>query len=181
MKLVDLFGVGLDGTSGLPVVVLREHDQPNRMLPILVGGAEAAAIVIALTGESQPRPKTHDLMASLLQGLDGHLDAVEVTGVTDGTFIANLMIHCPGGTRQIDTRPSDAIALAVRVGAPLFVDESVLDEAGSVLELDLDGASIDEEVEHFREFLDEVEPSDFAQDDDRPSTDQREEGPDERN
>lgn len=171
MKLVDLFGVGLDAGSGMPVVVLREHDAPNRVLPILVGGAEAAAIAVAMTGEALPRPRTHDLMAALMEGLDGHLDAVEVTELRDGSFLANLAIHGPAGERRIDTRPSDAIALAVRLGAPVLVSEDVLDEAGSVPNPEPDEEAIDEAVEEFRSFLDGVDPSEFAAEGDRSSGD----------
>jgi bifunctional DNase/RNase len=162
MRLVDLFGVGLDATSGSPVVVLREHERPNRILPILIGGSEATAIAAGVTGEPQPRPRTHDLMVDLLRSLEGHLDGVLVTELIDGTYLAYLTIHGPTGHQRIDTRPSDAIALAVRLGAPVFVSEAVLDQAGSVLELELDENAIDEEVEQFRAFLDHVDPSEFA-------------------
>jgi len=138
MKLVDLVGVHLEATSGAPLVILREHDEPHRMLPIFIGDNEAASIALALSGQVPPRPMTHDIMAALVESLDAHVDSVEVTELRDGAFIAELAVSGPSGDRRLDSRPSDAIALAVRVGAPLFVSEAVLDEAGAVLDEVLD-------------------------------------------
>ena len=108
-------------------------------------------------------------MATLVESLDGHVDAAEVTELRDGSFLARLAVHGPAGDHYVDTRPSDAIALAMRVGAPLFVSESVLDEAGTLPAPDdedaLDTEAIDEAVEEFRSFLDDVDPSQFAPDD----------------
>lgn len=166
MILVDLFGIQLDPSTGAALLVLREHDAPNRLLPIVVGGAEAASIAIAAQGQTAPRPMTHDLMATLVERFDGHLDAVEVVGFEAGSFVANLAVSGPMGDLQFDTRPSDAIALAVRLHAPLFVSEEVLDAAGSYPEPDgdavLDDADIDAEVDQFRDFLDQIDPDDFA-------------------
>jgi hypothetical protein len=149
--------------------MLREQDEPHRLLPIFVGGAEAAAIALAVSGQVPPRPLTHDLMANLIQSLDGHVDAVVVTEVKDGAFLASLALRGPSGEQQLDTRPSDAIALAVRLGAPLFVNEAVLEEAGTLPPPDNDGtdedaphqAAIDDTVDEFRTFLDKVDPSHF--------------------
>jgi bifunctional DNase/RNase len=161
VKLVDLVGLHVEAQSGVPLVVLREHDSPHRVLPIFIGGAEAASIAVALSGEPAPRPLAHDLMAALVQSFDAHVDAVEVTDVRDGTFLAELVVSGPTGARRLDTRPSDAVALALRLGAPMFVSEVVLDQAGAVLS-EVDDASIDEEVDEFRSFLDGLEPGDFA-------------------
>ena len=166
MLLVDLVGIQVDALSGSALLVLREHDAPNRVLPILVGGAEAAAIAFAAQGQISPRPMTHDVMATLVEGFDGHLDAVEVVDFQDGAFIANLAVSGPTGDLRLDTRPSDAIALAVRLHAPLFVSEHVLDEAGAYPEPEsgpvLDDDEIDAEVDQFRDFLDQLGPDDFA-------------------
>ena len=126
---------------------------------------------MAAQGVQPPRPMTHDLMATLVASLDGHLDGVEVTEVRDGSFVAELTMSGPTGERRVDTRPSDGIALAVRLGAPMFVSEGVLDEAGTVLPSgdepamppteQIDEALVDSEVEAFREFLAELDPADF--------------------
>lgn len=177
MKPVDLVGIHIDATSGAPLVLLREQEAPHRVLPIFVGGPEATSIAVALSGQSLPRPLTHDVMASLVQSLDAHVDAVEVTDLRDGSFQAAIALRGPTGDRRLDTRPSDAIALAVRVGAPLFVSEEVLDQAGALIldpsaaaEADGDGpdlpavdeAAIEEAVAEFREFLDDLDPAAFA-------------------
>jgi hypothetical protein len=167
MISVELIGIQVDPISGAAALVLREHEAPNRLLPIIVGQADASSIAIAASGTRLPRPMTHDLMASVVDALDGHLDAVEVTELQDGAFHANLTLSGPAGQRRIDTRPSDAIALAVRLRAPLFVSEAVLDEAGALPldEPDADqfalDAAIDAEVDQFRAFLDELDPDDF--------------------
>ena len=162
VKLVDLLGLHIEANSGAPLVLLREHDAPHRVLPIFVGGNEAAAIALALSGEVPSRPFTHDVMAALIESLDVHLDAVEVTDVRDGAFHAELAISGPAGGRRLDTRPSDGIALALRLGTPLFVDEAVLDEAGSVMTEVIDEDEIDDAVAEFRAFLDDLDGLDVA-------------------
>lgn len=161
MYLVDLVGIQVDPKTGTSVLVLREHDAPNRLLPITVGGTEAASIAIAASGQTAPRPMTHDLMASIIESFEGHLDAVEVTDLQEGAFVANLTVSGPTGERRLDTRPSDAIALAVRLGAPLYVSQHVLDEAGTLPIVELDEVAIDAEVDQFRSFLAELDPADF--------------------
>lgn len=167
MISVELIGIQVDPISGAAALMLREHDAPNRLLPIIVGQADASSIAIAASGTRLPRPMTHDLMASLVDALDGHLDSVEVTELHEGSFIANLTVSGPAGERRIDTRPSDAIALAVRLRAPLFVSEAVLNEAGAMPaeapeqdQFAID-AAIDAEVDQFRALLAEFDPSDF--------------------
>jgi bifunctional DNase/RNase len=168
MKQVDFAGLAFEAMSGSPLIVLREQDDPHRILPIFVAGPDAAAIALAASGQVPPRPLTHDLMATLVRRLDGHLDAVEVTELRDGAFIASMSIHGPLGEDRVDTRPSDAIALAVRLGAPLFVAEAVLDEAGTVPVDEPtapDDVTIDAAVDEFRAFLDDIDPSQFEFDD----------------
>lgn len=172
MKLVDLVGIHIEATSGAPLVLLREHAAPHRVVPIFVGGPEAASIAVALSGQTPPRPLTHDLMVSLVKGLAAHIDAVEVTGMNDGTFVATISVSGPGGIQSLDTRPSDAIALAVRVDAPLFMSDEVLDQAGAIVHEAPDEETIDETVAEFRDFLDELDPAAFAE----PSIDESETG-----
>lgn len=169
MRRVDITGIALEANTGAPLVVLREQDEPRRLLPIFIGAPEASAIAIAATGEKPPVPLVHDVMVALVKSLDGRVDAVEVTGLQDGTFLASINLSGPGGSRRIGSRPSDALALAVRTGAPVYVAEAVLDEAGTLPSPDeppvddptLEPAEIDAEVDSFRSFLDDVDPADF--------------------
>lgn len=167
---MQILGVHVEATSGTPLILLREDDSPQRVLPIFVGHMEAAAIAVALDGQAPPRPLTHDVMAELVLSLDARVDRVEVTGLRDGTFVAELAVTGPGGERRLDARPSDAIALALRVGAPTFVSDEVLDEAGTVLVEELDQEAIDAEVTEFRSLLDGLSPADFASDRASPPT-----------
>ncbi|HUJ66037.1 MAG TPA: bifunctional nuclease family protein [Acidimicrobiales bacterium] len=164
MRPVQILGVHVEATSGTPLILLREDDSPQRVLPIFVGPMEAAAIAVALDGQAPPRPLTHDVMAELLLSLDGRVDRVEVTGLRDGTFVAELAVTGPGGERRLDARPSDAIALALRVGAPTFVSDEVLDQAGTALVEELDQEAIDAEVTEFRSLLEGLSPADLASD-----------------
>ncbi|NMO89466.1 bifunctional nuclease family protein [Actinomycetospora sp. TBRC 11914] len=162
MKPVDLVGLHVEAMSGSPVVIVREHDAPHRVVPIFVGGAEAASIAVALSGQRPPRPLTHDLMVALVAGLGAQLDRVEVTALRDGAFLAELAVSGPDGPRRLDARPSDGIALAVRVGAPLYVSEDVLDEAGTVLAEQPAEEDIDQVVADFRTHLDRLDPDALA-------------------
>lgn len=169
MRRVDITGIALEANTGAPLVVLREQDEPHRLLPIFIGGPEASAIAIAATGQKPPVPLVHDVMVALVKSLDGQVEAVEVSGVQNGTFLATINLTGPTGTRRVGSRPSDALALAVRTGAPVYVAESVLDVAGALPESDepatdppaLDPEAIDAEVDSFRSFLDDLDPSDF--------------------
>ena len=122
------------------VVVLRGVSD-SRSLPIVIGAPEAQAIAIHLSGVSLPRPMTHDLMRHLLNRLDGSLKSVEINALRKGTFFATLIIDVAGEERRLDSRPSDAVALALRCEADIAVDESVMDEAGCDVDEDDDGES----------------------------------------
>jgi uncharacterized protein len=167
MRLVELVGLHIEATTGAPLVLLREHEPPHRVVPIFIGAPEAASIGMALSGEVPPRPLAHDVMAGLVQSLDGRIDAVEVVDVHDGSFQARLALSGPAGEQHLDSRPSDAIALAVRLDVPLFISDEVLDVAGTVLTEEpsdepLDDDQIDDAVAEFRSFLDGVDASDFG-------------------
>jgi bifunctional DNase/RNase len=163
VKPVDLVGLQVEPQSGVSLVVLQEHDAPNRLLPIFIGGPEAASIAIALSGAAPPRPLVHDVLAAMVGALDATVASVEVTDMRDGTFIARITLRGPAGDHHLDARPSDAIALAVRTGAGLFVAEAVLDEAGELVAHLPDEEAIDDAVDQFRHFLDELKPEDFAE------------------
>ena len=164
MVPVRVLGLAVDGV-GQPVVLLTPlvgDDGPRTLVPIWVGSQEAASISIAVSGEDPPRPLSHDLMKRLLDTVGATVDRVDVTRIEEGTFYAALTLTTREGSITLDCRPSDAIALAARVGAPLFVAEAVIDDAG-VLEDDAaaEPEEAEEKVEEFRRFLDEVDPEDF--------------------
>jgi bifunctional DNase/RNase len=120
MRLLDLVGLRVEAASGTPLVILRERSGSRRVLPIFIGGTEAASIAVALSGQRPTRPLSHDLMAELVKSLGARVDAVEVTALRDGAFLAELAVSGPVGDRRLDARPSDGIALAVRLGVPLY-------------------------------------------------------------
>jgi hypothetical protein len=159
---VRIASLAVDPRSNQPVIILRALDDapgPSRVLPIWIGQPEATAILLALEDVDLPRPLTHDLMRDLLQALGGDLERVEITRVQEGTFFAALIIRAEERSLAVDARPSDSIALAVRMGAPVFVAENVMDSAA----VSDDSGEIDEEAElqAFREFLEHVDPEDF--------------------
>jgi hypothetical protein len=171
VKQVELVALTVEAGSRAPLVLLREQDAPRRVLPIFVGPVEATAIALALGDESPPRPLTHDLMVTLVETAQARVERVEVTELREGTFFAELAVSGPAGERRVDSRPSDAIALAVRVDAPLYVSGTVLDEAGAVWAEAIDEASIDEEVARFRSALEAVDPAQLQLDDGGESAD----------
>jgi len=152
MRELDVVGVRVEMPSNAPMVLLREVGG-SRFLPIWIGANEASAIANAQEGVVPPRPLTHDLMVDVLAGLQHRLTAVHITELEGGTFYAVLVID----DTEISARPSDAIALALRVGSDIYCAEDVLDAAG----IEMPEAEEDE-VEKFREFLDNVDPDDFV-------------------
>ena len=158
---MELLGVRVELPANTPVVMLREQDGTRgRVLPILIGGPEAAAIHAALEGLVPPRPLTHDLAVVLLQTLGAALEKVIITEVREHTFFAELHLKSEKGESVVSSRPSDAIAIAVRTGAPIFAAEDLLDEAAVELPDD-DGDDEEAILDEFRDFLDEVRPEDF--------------------
>ena len=115
------------------VVILREK-KAGRYLPIWIGAAEADAIAVKLQGVTVPRPLTHDLLRLVIDSLGATVDSIIVNDLKSDTFFAKIILNVDGGQVEIDSRPSDALALAVRAGVPIFVDEAVLDKAGIVLD-----------------------------------------------
>jgi bifunctional DNase/RNase len=153
---VSLVGVRVELPSNQPIVLLKET-QGDRYLPIWIGAVEATAIAFALQGVETPRPMTHDLMRDILRETDTEVERVVINELVDQTFYALIRMSNDGKSTEVSSRPSDAIALAVRINAPLFAAEEVLEQAG--IELKDEEES---EVEKFREFLDQVSPEDFA-------------------
>ena len=161
---VTVTGVQVEQNTGAPVMLLREDEAPHRILPIFVGPAEARAISIAMAGLEPPRPGTHDLMVATLASMGSTLAEVDVTELRDGTFIAELVVRNESGELRISSRPSDAVALAVRCGAPVFAADAVLAEAGIVEHdedepvadgdvVELSQEEIDATVEQLEDFL----------------------------
>ncbi|WP_295696686.1 bifunctional nuclease domain-containing protein [Lapillicoccus sp.] len=152
MKAVDVLGVRVEMPTNQPIVLLRERDG-DRYLPIWIGAAEATAIAYAQQGVVPPRPLTHDLLKDIIEGLGHTVTQIRIVELRDKVFYALLVFD---GGREISARPSDAIALALRTATQIVVAEAVLDEAGVALTPDED-----DEVERFREFLDQVSAEDF--------------------
>ncbi|HJR43967.1 MAG TPA: bifunctional nuclease family protein [Actinomycetota bacterium] len=158
MKELSLVGVRVELPSNQPIVLLKESDG-DRYLPIWIGAVEATAIAFALQGIETPRPMTHDLMRDILGETRVAVERVLISELVDQTFYALIRMSSDGKTVEVSSRPSDAIALAVRINAPIFAAEEVLDQAGIELR-----DEEETEVEKFREFLDQVSPEDFAAD-----------------
>jgi uncharacterized protein len=153
---MELTGVRVELPTNQPIVLLRERSG-ERYLPIWIGAAEAAAIALSLQGVVTPRPMTHDLLKTILEDLSVEVQRIIVTELRDSTFYASIQMQKGTDALEISSRPSDAIALAVRMAVPIFANEDVLEEAAILIPGDED-----EEVEKFREFLDNVTPEDFA-------------------
>lgn len=161
MIRLSLVGVRVEVPTNQPIVLLREAEG-QRFLPIFIGPPEATAIVYALQGMETPRPMTHDLFKTVLDDLTVRLERVDITELHEGTFYAMIELDASGRRTRISSRPSDAIALAVRCGhdVPIYAEDAVLDEAGVIFESEDEE---EEQIEEFREFLDQVRPEDFAQ------------------
>jgi bifunctional DNase/RNase len=160
MVEMELVGVRVELPTNTPIVLLRELSGERRMLPIFIGPPEATAIAFALEQVPTPRPMTHDLLRNLLDELEVTLERVVVTDLQDSTFFAELHLVQDGETHLLSSRPSDAIALAARTGSPIFAEEAVLDEVGYAVREETQPE--EEVVEEFKQFLDEINPDDFA-------------------
>lgn len=154
MRELSVVGVRVELPSNQPIVLLKEVDG-DRYLPIWIGAVEATAIAYEQQGVKPPRPLTHDLMRDILTALDAPLRAVEIMELKDNVYFADLLIG-DGGVR-VSARPSDSIALALRVGAPIRCADQILTDVGIIIPDEQE-----DEVEKFREFLEQVTPEDFA-------------------
>ena len=156
---MEVIGVRVEMPSNQPIALLKEIDG-SRFLPIWVGAVEATAIAFAQQGVEPPRPLTHDLMNNLLELLDATLTAVHLTEIKDGIFYATMLLRdSNAGQLTISARPSDAIALAVRSHSNILATQELLDEIGIEIP---QGDGENQEVEKFREFLDQINPEDFV-------------------
>ena len=153
-----VMGIALDTRTGSPIVVL--HDKDNRKaLPIWIGSAEASAIIRKIENLSVARPMTHDLIIEIVEKTGYTVDKIEISDVEKETYYATIYIADENGkVVEIDARPSDAIAVAIRVDAPIYVAPKVL-ASGSV---STDSAKDEEEAQEFKNFVQSIKPSDFA-------------------
>jgi uncharacterized protein len=166
MQEMDIYGVSFDLVGKQPIVLLKTKDG-NRYLPIWIGQPEAAAILMKLQGAAPPRPMTHDLLTEILGQLDAQVTRITVTELRENTFYAQITVQMDGQEIEVDSRPSDAIALAIRAEAPIFAADTVIEESA----IEFEGEEVNEEeiVSEFKQFLDDVSPEQFAveEEDDR--------------
>jgi hypothetical protein len=165
MQEMDIYGVSFDLVGKQPIVLLKTKDG-NKYLPIWIGQPEAAAILMKLQGASTPRPMTHDLVTDILGQLDAQVVRITVTELRENTFYAQITVQMDGTEIDVDSRPSDAIALAIRAEAPIYAADSVIEESA----IEFEGEEVNEEemVAEFKKFLDHVTPEEFAVEDDEP-------------
>jgi hypothetical protein len=157
MIQMEVGGLGFDPRNLSPLVLLKDQEDMN-FLPIWIGIFEAASIAMELQGIHPPRPMTHDLIKSVLDNLKAKVQRIVINDVKDGTFYAVIEIEKESGDKlSIDSRPSDAIALAIRVGAPVFVSEIVMMQA-KLVNAEKDA----EETKKFKEFVSNLKPEDFT-------------------
>ncbi|HSI97380.1 MAG TPA: bifunctional nuclease family protein [Gaiellaceae bacterium] len=169
MREMTLYGVSFEPIGKQPIVLLKTADD-DRFLPIWIGHAEAAAILMRLQGALPPRPMTHDLLADVVSELQGEIVRVAVTELRENTFYARITIVQNGREVEIDSRPSDANALAVRCDAQIFAAEEVIEESSIEFHAEDDeqanlvtaSSLADLDPDEFREFLETVTPEEFA-------------------
>jgi bifunctional DNase/RNase len=159
MHEMVIYGVSFDLVGKQPIVLLKTADG-NKFLPIWIGHPEAAAILMKLQGAPTPRPMTHDLVTDILAQLDTQVVRICVTELRENTFYASITLQQDGSEIEVDSRPSDAIALAVRAEAPIFAADRVIEE--SAIEFEGEEVNEDEIVDEFKKFLDDVSPDQFA-------------------
>ena len=158
MQEVSIYGVSFDMVGKQPIVLLKTMDG-NRFLPIWIGHPEAAAILMKLQGAPTPRPMTHDLVTDMLGELNARVSKISVTELRENTFYAVITIQINDAEIEIDSRPSDALALAVRTSAPIFVADQVIDD--SAIEFGSEPPEEQDVVDEFKKFLEDVSPDDF--------------------
>jgi bifunctional DNase/RNase len=160
MVEMTIYGVSFDLVGKQPIVLLKTAEG-SKFLPIWIGHPEAAAILMKLQGASAPRPLTHDLLVNILGELEVEVIRVTVTELRENTFFASITLSHDGSEVEIDSRSSDAIAVAVRAQVPIFAADAVIDESA----IEFEGEDVNEEeiVDEFKRFLDRVSAEDFAE------------------
>lgn len=144
--------------TNVPVVLLQE-ESGSRLLPIFIGRPEATAIGLSLADQNPPRPMTHDLLATVVDLFGFQVERIEITELREKTFFADIYFRGPNGVEVVSSRPSDALAIAVRTGATIYADEQVMEQASYLAD---DENLSESQIDDFREFLDSVNPDDFA-------------------
>ena len=162
MQEMQIYGVSFDLVGKQPIVLLKTAEG-NKFLPIWIGHPEAAAILMKLQSASTPRPMTHDLLTEMLEQLGAQVTRITVTELRENTFYAQITVQLDGSEIEVDSRPSDAIALAIRADAPIFAADDVIEESA----IEFEGEEVTEEeieskVSEFKQFLDQVTPDEFA-------------------
>jgi hypothetical protein len=153
---MSIKGLMVDPISNMPIVILRDKEG-NRTLPIWVGMPEANAIALQIENIATPRPMTHDLLRNVIHDLKASVDKIVVCDLQDGTFYALIYLRINGESLAIDSRPSDAIALALRTRAPIFVEEAVIDSAKTV-----DVATDKSDADRLQKYLESLDPDDLG-------------------
>ena len=149
-------GIALDPITNMPIIILKDQDE-KRALPIWVGIFEANAIALELEKIATPRPMTHDLIKNILDGVGASVQQIVINDLKENTFFAVIEVNFNGNVVNIDSRPSDAIALALRLNAPIFVTDKVVSKAKS-----MDIAEEKEDTDRWREWLENLKPEDFG-------------------
>src|SRR5262245_41377385 len=165
MQEMHIYGVSFDLVGKQPIVLLKTAEG-NKFLPIWIGHPEAAAILMKLQSASTPRPMTHDLVTDMLEQLGAQVIRIVVTELRENTFYAQITVQQDGSEIEVDSRPSDAIALAIRADAPIYAADRVIEESA----IEFEGEEPNEEdieakVSEFKRFLEDVTPDQFAVDD----------------
>ena len=161
MQEMVIYGVSFDLVGKQPIVLLKTV-AGNTFLPIWIGHAEAAAILMKLQGTDTPRPMTHDLATDIMRELNAQVAKITVTELRDNTFYALITLRSEVSEFDVDSRPSDAIALAVRANAPIFAADQVIEDSGIEFPDQPEAMETEDVVAQFKEFLENVTPEDFA-------------------
>ncbi len=162
MKALSVRGVRLDRLTNTPVVTLREDEAPRRQFEIFIGAPEAASIKIALDDEITPRPLTHDLFVLALESLNVSVTRVVLTHVSSGTYYADLVLMPDGEEVVVSSRPSDAIAIALRASCPIYASDELIDMVGEVIEEEEEAQEQSGIIDEFKNFIENINPEDFA-------------------